>query len=134
MREIWTYSNFCLSIYFYFYFVSYTLFLTFALCDFCVSIKHGFLNISPLELQAFTKAIFRLRSFCLRVIFRLRSFYQRALRSFDPSVLMKTFSLSQIKTHALSIYLTFISRTSVTGSLRQLHYIYQILSNDFKLL
>ena len=43
-----TYSSFCLSIYYFcFYFISYTLFLTFILCDFCVSIKHSFLNVSP---------------------------------------------------------------------------------------
>ena len=34
----------------YLYFVSYALFLTFTLCDFSVSIKHGFQNVSPFSL------------------------------------------------------------------------------------
>ena len=32
---------------FLFYFVSYSLSLTFTLCDFCILIKHGFLNVFP---------------------------------------------------------------------------------------
>ena len=39
-------SDQILSYYFFFYFISYTLFLTFTLRDFCVPIKHGFLNVS----------------------------------------------------------------------------------------
>ena len=51
-REICTYSNFLsyyLSLFFFvffLYFVSYILFLAFTLCDFCIPIKHGFLNVS----------------------------------------------------------------------------------------
>ena len=45
-RDISTCNNFCLIIFYYYYFFSYTLFLIFTLCNFCVPIKDGFLNVS----------------------------------------------------------------------------------------
>ena len=48
LRETSTYNKLLpWYLFIYFYFVSYTLFLTFTLCDFWVSIKHGFLKVSP---------------------------------------------------------------------------------------
>ena len=62
-----THSNFCLSIYYvYFHFVSYILFLTFTLCDFCVLIKRGFLNVSSFQADM---DCFCLNTFCSDLTF-----------------------------------------------------------------
>ena len=47
--------------YYFYYFVSYSLFLIFTVSDFCVSIKHGFLNVFPFSADM---NCFYLNTFC----------------------------------------------------------------------
>ena len=61
---------------FFFYFVSYSLFLIFTLCSFCVPMKHGFLNLlSRYKLLLLEHFLFHFNVFIFYTIINFDSHY-----------------------------------------------------------